>query len=119
VLKGYIVAAACKELKIDIDTESIPSQEMERWSYMQKLGFIVQLSMTIVEKYTLVGDSILCQAVKESGDKKYDYSRTLCHYVLEFTDCWDQGGGIRDVRCWYLFLPHFLLVVGPSTHWNP
>ena len=54
VLKGYIVAAACRELKIDVDTEGIPSQEMKRWSYKQKLGFIVQLSMKIVEKYTLV-----------------------------------------------------------------
>ena len=71
VLKGYIVAAACRELKIDVDTEGIPSQEMKRWSYKQKIGFIVQLSMKTVEKYTLVGESILCQAVKESGDKKY------------------------------------------------
>ena len=41
VLKGYIVAAACQELGIDIDTESIPSHEMKRWSYKQKLSFIV------------------------------------------------------------------------------
>ena len=110
VLKGYIVAAACKELGIDIDTESIPSHEMKRWSYKQKLSFIVQLSMKIVEKYTLVDEAILCQAIKETGDKKYDYSRTLCHYAclaLEFTDACDEGDGIRDIRCWRIFLPHF------------
>ena len=83
VLKGtLLIAAACREFKIDVDTEGIPSQEMKRWSYKQKLGFIVQQSMKIVEKYTLVGESILCQAVKESGDKKYDYSHTLCHCML-------------------------------------
>ena len=47
------------------------------------------VSMKVVEKYTLVSGSILCQAVEETGDKKYDYSRTLYHYaclVLKFTD---------------------------------
>ena len=66
--------------------------------------------MKIVEKYTLVDEAILCQAIKETGDKKYDYSRTLCHYAclaLEFTDACDEGDGIRDIRCWRIFLPHF------------
>ena len=110
VLKGYIVAAACKELGIDVDTESIPSDEMKRWSYKQRLSFIVQLSMKVVEKYTLVGEAILCQAIKETGDKKYVHSRTLCQYAclaLEFTDACDEGDGIRDIRCWRIFLPHF------------
>ena len=94
VLKGYIVAAACKELRIDVDTESIPSHELKTWDYKKKLGFIVALSMKVVEKYALVSGSILCQAVEETGDKKYDYSRTLCHYAclaLEFTDAWTEG----------------------------
>ena len=110
VLKGYIVAAACKELGIDVDTESIPSHELKTWDYKKKLGFIVALSMKVVEKYTLVSGSILCQAVEETGDKKYDYSRTLCHYAclaLEFTDAWAEGDGMRVLRCWRIFLPHF------------
>ena len=33
----------------------------------------------------------------ESGDKKHDYARTLCHYALEFTDAWSEGDGPRVV----------------------
>ena len=121
VLKGYIIAAACKELGIDMDTESIPSQEMKRWSYKQKLGFIVQLSMTVVEKYTLVSESILCQNVKESGDKKHDYARTLCHYAslaLEFIDAWSEGDSTRVLRCWRIFCHIFQLGGEPSVPWK-
>ena len=31
--KGYIVAAACKELGIDMNTESLDSEELKGWSY--------------------------------------------------------------------------------------
>lgn len=82
VLKGYIVAAACKELGINVDTKSISSYEMKRCSYKQKFYCT---TMKVVEKRTLVrvSEAILCQMqpVKESGDKKYDYSHTLCLYA--------------------------------------
>ena len=59
---------------------------------------------------TLVTESIIKETVKETGDGKNNYARTLCHYAslaLEFTDAWSEGDSIRVLRCWRLFLPHF------------
>lgn len=111
VFKGYIVAAACKELGIDMNTESLKSEELKSWSYKQKLAFIEQLSKKIVDECTLITESILCENVVESGDKKHDYAHILCHYAslaLEFTDAWSEGDGPRVLRCWRVFLPHFM-----------
>ena len=66
--------------------------------------------MKVVENCTIIGDAILGSNMEESGDKKYDYARTFCHYAalaLEFYDAWHEGDGIRILRCWRLFLPHF------------
>ena len=51
VLKGYVIAAACKELGIkDMDSESIVVPGMKRWDGKKKLEFIVQLSRKVVDK---------------------------------------------------------------------
>ena len=46
---------------------------------------------------TLVTESIIKETVKETGDGKNNYARTLCHYAslaLEFTDAWSEGDGV-------------------------
>ena len=85
---------------------------------LQAIAKFYCTTMKIVEKHTLVSEAILCQAIKETGDKKYDYSRTLYHFAflaLEFTGACDEGGSVRDIRCWRVFGHIFS---GQSTHWN-
>ena len=93
VLKGYIIAHACKELGIDMATESVPSRN----EIMELQAKARLYCAAIYEGYGKVysgHQSILCQNVEESGDKKHDYAHTLCHYAslaLEFTDAWCVG----------------------------
>lgn len=37
--------------------------------------------MKVVENCTIVSDTLLGKKVKESGDCKYNYSRSLCHML--------------------------------------
>ena len=46
----------------------------------------------------------------DDKDHVHNYTRVLCHYgtlLMEFMDAWAEGDGVRVVRCWKLFLPHF------------
>ena len=66
--------------------------------------------MKVVENCTIVSGALLGKKITESGDCKYNYSRSLCHYAslaLEFYDAWHEGDGNRIIRCWRIFLPHF------------
>ena len=49
---GSFLAAACKELGIEVETKTQYSlTRIEKmWNYKRKLGFIVQVSMKVVEK---------------------------------------------------------------------
>ena len=110
VFKGHILAFACQELGIENIDSEIDNPNITYLSDTEKRKFIVGLSMRVVEKCTIIGDVIIGKNVEESGDKKYDYARTLCHYAslaLEFNDTWHEGDGIRIIRCWRMFLPHF------------
>ena len=111
VLKGHILAAACKELNIDSIDSRIPAVcHLKGSSNKEKLKFVVQISSKVAEKCTIIKESILGQTINESGDGKNNYARTLCHFAslaLEFTDAWAEGDGPRILRCWRVFLPHF------------
>lgn len=64
----------------------------------------------MVEKCSIIEDSILFKSVAETGDMVYNYARTLCHYgslALEFVDAWGEGDGDRIIRCWKIFMLHF------------
>ena len=110
VFKGYILAYTCKELGIDdIDSDiSLPLPKSA--SRTDKLRYIVGLGTEVMLNCTIIEDAILGRPIPESGDGKYNYTRTLCHYVslaLELFDGWHNGDGIRDTRCWRVLLPHF------------
>lgn len=111
VLKGHFLAFACKELGIE-DLESDINHPIltSRASDLEKQKYIVGLSMKVVENCTLIGDTLIGKKVRESGDKVYNYTRSLCHYTslaLEFYDAWHEGDGNRIIRCWRIFLLHF------------
>ena len=110
VFKGHILAFACQELGIENIDSDLDNPTIKRLSNEEKRKYIVGLSMKIVENCTIIGDAILGSRVEESGDKKYDYARTFCHYAalaLEFYDAWHEGDGLRILRCWRIFIPHF------------
>lgn len=108
VLKGYFLAFACKELGIEnLDSDLNHSMFTSKSSDLEKQKFIVCLSMKVVENCTLVGNALVGKEVKECGDHKYNYTRSLCHYAslaLEFHDAWHEGDGNRIIRCWRVFL---------------
>lgn len=112
VLKGHFLAFACKELGLetldsDLDHPLLSSTSV---SNLEKQKFIVCLSMKVVENCTLIGDTLVGKKVKESGDMKYNYTRSLCHYAslaLELYDAWHEADGNRVTRCWRILLPHF------------
>ncbi len=109
VFKGYILAFACKELGIE-NIDSDLQHPVTKSTVIEKQRFLAGLSMKIVENCTIISDTLLANTVKESGDQKYNYTRSLCHYAslaLEFHDAWHEGDGNRIIRCWRMFLPHF------------
>ena len=109
VLKGHILAYACKELDIESLDSTIVNPALTSASDADKQKFIVGLSMKIVENCSVIGDALLAKKVSESGDHKYNYARTLCHYAslaLEFYDAWHEGDGVRIIPCYHLLLPH-------------
>lgn len=108
-LKGHILAYAREELGIENLDSTIVNPALTSASDVDKQKFIVGLSMKIVENYSIIGDALLAKKVSESGDHKYNYARTLCHYAsltLEFYDAWHEGDGVRIIRCYHLLLPH-------------
>ena len=108
VLKGHILAYACKELGIESLDSTIVNPALTSASDADKRKFIVGLSMKIVENCWIIGDALLAKKVSESGDHKYNYAQTLCHYAslaLEFYGAWHEGDGVRIIRCYHL-LPH-------------
>ena len=110
VLKGYFLAFACKELGIENIDSELKHPIVQSTSSTEKMRFLVGLAMKVVENCTIIGDALLGKRVDESGDKKYDYTRSLCHYgslAIEFYDAWHEGDGLRSTRCTKVFLPHF------------
>ena len=117
VLKGYFLAFACKELGIENVDSDLNHPVFKSTSTAEKQRFIVGLSMKVVENCTIISDTLLGKEVKESGDQKYNYTKSLCHYAslaLEFHDAWHEGDGIRIIRCYYSIS---LSLDGPNTHW--
>ena len=110
VLKGYFLAFACKELGIENVDSDLNHPVFKSTSTSEKQRFIVGLSMKVVENCTIISDTLLGKEVQESGDQKYNYTKSLCHYAslaLEFHDAWHEGDGIRIIRCWRILLLHF------------
>ena len=81
VFKGYVLAYTCKELGIqDIDSDiSLPLPKSA--STTDKVRYIVGLITKVILNCTIIEDAIFGRPIPESGDGKYNYIRTLCHYV--------------------------------------
>ena len=101
VFKGHILAFVCQELGIETIDSDLDYPNLGYLSDTEKRKFIVGLSMRVVEKWTIIGDAIMGKKVEESGDQKY------ASLALKFNNAWREGDGIRIIRCWRLFLPHF------------
>ena len=106
---GHILAFACQELGIENIDSDLDNPNLGYLSDTKKRKFIVGLSMRVVEKCTIIGDAIMGKKLEESGDKNMIMQG---HYVTMLLsrssyDGWCEGDGIRIIRCWRLFLPHF------------
>ena len=114
VLKGHYIAAACSELGIEKADRIPPNVEvlarMQQQPVAEQRQFIYSIAQAVVEKCSIIGNSLLFQSVPETHDMVHNYARVLCHYgslALEFVDAWEEGDGERICRCWKLFILHF------------
>ena len=116
VIKGHYIAAACKEIGIEIP-DSVPCDleeliHVQRQSMAQQCQYIYSIAQVVVAKCSVIEGSIPFESVAETSDMvhNYMYARPLCHYgslALEFVDAWEEGDGDRILRCWKIFLLHF------------
>ena len=108
VFKGYVLAYACKELGIENIDSNISLPIPSSASNEEKLKFIVGIGTKVAHNCTLMEAPLIGNTITESNDRKYNYSRTLCHFAsMELYDAWHEGDGIRVIRCWRVMLPHF------------
>ena len=112
VVKGHWLACTCDVLEIpNLSANVAIPPELKKATAAEQLGFIMRISEQIVERLTLVDSSFLSGEIHDKGDTVYNYARILCHYgslAMEFRDAWAEGDGNRVLRCWKLFMPHFL-----------
>ena len=113
VVKGHWVACACEILGLSsIDTTfSLPAHIL-KGTPDEQLQYVQGIATKVADRLTLV-DSAFLEDGSEDGseeDKKFNYTRVLCHYgslVIEFRDGWAEADGERMKRCWLLCMPHF------------
>ena len=103
IMKGYIIATACKELGLK-DMDSILSiiSQLKMGGEVKNHSFIMDLAIRIVDDYLWMPNAMLNNPVSESGDSVYNYSRILCHFgslVMEFTNAWERGDSEWILRC--------------------
>lgn len=126
VTKGHWLACACEILKIDTldDPVALPPH-IVKGRPRQKLAYIHNIARKVVDRLTIVESAfqfddadvdVVADATgaatnkKKEEDRKFNYTRVLCHYgslVTEFRDAWAEGDGERVVRCWRMFMLHF------------
>lgn len=130
VTKGHWLGCACEILKItSLDDPVVLPPQVEKGSPREKLAYVQNLARKVVDRLSLVEsafvnttsdtandgdatsseDDTTCETASEE-DRKFNYSRVLCHYgslVAEFRDAWAEGDGERVVRCWKFFMLHF------------
>ena len=110
VFKGHAVATACEILGIEHPAAYLPDSVSIKKGEKEQRAFLNCLSEKVVNHLLPIETCVLGNAVEESGDAVYNYAIVLCHYaalVLEFTDAWSEGDGVRVLRCWKVFLFHF------------
>ena len=110
IFKGHVIAAACEELGIT-SSEVIPDDlKKQMRAFCEKEKLAVLEGVAVVDKCTIMSESLLNQQLTECNDGVYNYARKLCHcaaITLKFTDGWGQGDGKCIIRCWKVLLHFF------------
>ena len=110
VVKGYILAAACEELKVpSLSSPLLLPSNLKKSTKAEQLRFIDSIAELVVSKCFIV-DGCFSGDALDIDDSVFNYGRILGHFgalVLEMTDAWSAGDGERVFRCWRRFLPHF------------
>ena len=111
VVNGHLLGCACNVLGIStLDSHVDVPGSIRSSSRDVKLEYISSIARKVVKMCTIVSGAYF-NSTEESTDGVYNYARVLCHYgalIMEFRDAWAEGDGNRVVRCWRLFLPHFV-----------
>ena len=104
IFKGHLVAAACVELGIEgPDDELLTDQRVDQ-------ELLEQVVKMVVSKFSIIPEAILGEAVADSSDGVYNYTRLLCHFASLtelFVDAWSEGDGERIITYWKVFMLHF------------
>ena len=69
-----------------------------------------QVVKMVVSKFSIIPEAILGEAVADSSDGVYNYTRVLCHFASLtelFVDAWSEGDGERIITYWKVFMLHF------------
>ena len=113
VSKGHILHIS------GLDDHPIIPPGLKEAGKPEQLAFINDISQVVVDKCTLINtafSNLTTVSFEEDEDEEnedgvYNYARVLCHFgalIMEFRDAWGEGDGGRVVRCWKLFMPHFI-----------
>ena len=116
VVKGHMLASACKTLAIKNLDDSIQLPQGIQWTSVQHSSLGQPGSRHNCTLINITG------SVDDTEDKVYNYyARVLCHdgsLVLEFRDASSEGDGERIFRCWRFRLPHFKASGKTNTQWK-
>lgn len=109
-MKGHWLACACEIPSVN-GALCLPDHIL-KGTYREQLEYVNGIARKVVDKLTLVDSAFLEDGCEDGSeeDKKFNYTRVLCHYgslVIEFRDAWAEGDGERVERCWLLCIPHF------------
>ena len=117
VTKGHWLGCACEILEItSLDDPIVLPPQVEKGRPRDKLAYVKDLASKVVERLSLVESAFLNTTTNDGDttidaeDRKFNYTRVLCHYgslATEFRDAWGEGDGERVVRCWKFFMLHF------------
>ena len=103
VFKGHIVAAACRELRIEGPNDDVKGVEVNQ-------ALLEDVAQKVAKRLAVIPEAFLNESVADTADGVHNYACVLCHFaslVYLFIDAWKEGDGECVMRCWKLFMLHF------------
>ncbi len=72
------------------------------------IRLVSDVASKVVDQFKIVLEPVLRLPVEDSSDRVHNYSRFLCNLysVMEFTDAWSEGDGVRALQYWQVLLLH-------------